>query len=161
MVAQILNADTRDIIRQAHMTLTPPRSETAVWPGYDFATETEAGQALLGMFSHAFLSSQKFETDQQIGSSVGRWVSYFLMQHKEQLGSNKYIWKVRVFKPDQGSLPFMLFYVSGPVWVPEGSDQEMQVYKDVIKHNVSNSNDQLKQMKGKHVLREHVVEVGV
>jgi hypothetical protein len=48
MVAMIMNTDTRDIIRQAHATLTPQRSETVVWPGYDFAMDTQAGQALLG-----------------------------------------------------------------------------------------------------------------
>jgi hypothetical protein len=36
------------------------------------------------------------------------------MAHKKQLGGNKFISKVRVFKPDQGSLPYMLFYVDGP-----------------------------------------------
>jgi hypothetical protein len=36
------------------------------------------------------------------------------MTHKNQLGGNKFISKVRVFKPDQGSFPYMLFYVDGP-----------------------------------------------
>lgn len=48
MVAMIVNEDTRGLIRQAHETLTPKRSETAVWPGFDFAMDTVAGQALLG-----------------------------------------------------------------------------------------------------------------
>lgn len=48
MVAMIMNEDTRSIIRQAHETLEPKRSETAVWPGYDFVMNTPAGQAILG-----------------------------------------------------------------------------------------------------------------
>lgn len=48
MVAMIMNEDTRSIIRQAHETLEPKRSEIAVWPGYDFAMNTPAGQAILG-----------------------------------------------------------------------------------------------------------------
>tara|TARA_R110002003_G_scaffold72_10_gene6771 strand:+ start:9600 stop:9962 length:363 start_codon:yes stop_codon:yes gene_type:complete len=48
MVANILNDDTKRIIRTAHETLTPKRSEVAVWPGFDFATDTPAGKALLG-----------------------------------------------------------------------------------------------------------------
>jgi hypothetical protein len=50
MVAMVMNEDTRNIIRQAHESLTPKRSETATWPGFDFATHTPAGQAILGMF---------------------------------------------------------------------------------------------------------------
>jgi hypothetical protein len=49
LVAMIMNADTRDIIRQAHETLSPKLSETAAWPGFDFGLDTPAGQALLGM----------------------------------------------------------------------------------------------------------------
>jgi hypothetical protein len=50
LVTIIMEQDTRDIIRQAHETLTPKRSETAVWPGFDFGMDTPAGQALLGTF---------------------------------------------------------------------------------------------------------------
>jgi hypothetical protein len=54
MVAMIMNQETRDLIRQAHETLEPKRSQTEVWPGYDFGMDTPAGQALLGAFLHAF-----------------------------------------------------------------------------------------------------------
>jgi hypothetical protein len=50
LVTIIMEQETRDIIRQAHETLTPKRSETAVWPGFDFGMDTPAGQALLGTF---------------------------------------------------------------------------------------------------------------
>jgi hypothetical protein len=48
LVAMVMNSDTRDIIRQAHESLEPKRSETAMWPGFDFAMDTPAGQAILG-----------------------------------------------------------------------------------------------------------------
>jgi hypothetical protein len=51
-----------------------------------------------------------------LGSPVGRWAGCFLMQHKRQLGGNKYISKVRVFKSEKlGSLPYLLFYVNTAV----------------------------------------------
>jgi hypothetical protein len=34
------------------------------------------------------------------------------LQHKEQLGGNRYIEKVRLFKPSGASLPYLLFYVA-------------------------------------------------
>ena len=36
------------------------------------------------------------------------------MQHKERLGGDKYISKVRVFKNDGLTMPYMLFYVQDP-----------------------------------------------
>ena len=51
MTAMIMNIETREVIREAHGTLEPKRSETAVWPGYDFPTTEKAGQALLGKSS--------------------------------------------------------------------------------------------------------------
>jgi hypothetical protein len=48
MVAMIMNEETRNLIRQAHKMLEPKRSETAVWPGFNFGMDTPAGQALLG-----------------------------------------------------------------------------------------------------------------
>jgi hypothetical protein len=50
MAANIFNDDTRELIRQAHETLTPKRSEVAVWPGFDFGIDTHADEALLGTF---------------------------------------------------------------------------------------------------------------
>ncbi|OAL48528.1 hypothetical protein IQ07DRAFT_655006 [Pyrenochaeta sp. DS3sAY3a] len=92
LVTQILNPTTREIIRQAYGTLSPPKSEHEEWPGIEFAMDSTGGQAILG-------------------SPVGRWAGYFLMQHKNQLGGNRFLSKVRVFKNDQGSLPYLVFYV--------------------------------------------------
>ncbi|KAF1849711.1 uncharacterized protein K460DRAFT_257900, partial [Cucurbitaria berberidis CBS 394.84] len=92
IVAQIMNTGTRDLIRAAYETLTPPQSETRVWPGIDFNMDTSGGQAILG-------------------SPVGRWAGYFLMQHKRQFGGNRFISKVRIFKPDGATLPYIIFYV--------------------------------------------------
>lgn len=61
-------------------------------------------------------------TNNASGSPVGRWAGYFLMQHKQQLGGNRFIYKVRVFKNEQsGSLSYFCFYVN-PNPAPEGSD---------------------------------------
>lgn len=55
MVSMIINDETRNIIHTAHGTLTPPRTEVAFWPGFDFAIDTPAGQAILGQFSSTAL----------------------------------------------------------------------------------------------------------
>jgi hypothetical protein len=92
------------------------------------------------------------------------------MQHKKQLGGNRIITKARVFKPDVGSLPYMLFYVDGPGLVASSSQQENGT-KDlrerlgrridrgrwsgrVEAHVVEQSKD------GKSILREHVIHLG-
>ncbi|KAF1944916.1 hypothetical protein EJ02DRAFT_419969, partial [Clathrospora elynae] len=74
MVAQIENKGTLVLTRQALDTLAPKQSELSVWPGSEFAMGTKPGQALLG-------------------SPVGRWVGYFLMQHMNQLGGTKFLSK--------------------------------------------------------------------
>jgi hypothetical protein len=80
---------------------------------------------------------------------VGRWAGYFLMQHKIQLGGNKFISKVRVFKPDVGSLPYMLFYADG---VAADSQTREGHFEG---HIAKRSRD------GKNILREHVFRVEV
>ncbi|KAF1915344.1 hypothetical protein BDU57DRAFT_518268 [Ampelomyces quisqualis] len=95
-VTMIINTETNRHIKQALKTLKSPKEEAEGWPGSEFEMATDAGKALLG-------------------SPVGRWAGYFLMQHKRQLGGSKYISKVRVFKSEKpGSLPYFLFYVEGP-----------------------------------------------
>ncbi|KAF1357235.1 hypothetical protein EJ07DRAFT_129930 [Lizonia empirigonia] len=88
----IVNEETQALIRRAHEMMTPPRSAPGMWPGTEFHMDSEQGLALLG-------------------SPLGRWGGYFLLQHKEQLGGNKVISKVRVFKNDAMTLPYMVFYV--------------------------------------------------
>jgi hypothetical protein len=168
MVAMIMNSDTRDIIRQAHASLMPQRSETAIWPGYDFPMDTQAGQALLGKLVK--ISSSKYLTELQLGSSVGRWAGYFLLQHKKQLGGNKFISKARVFKPDVGSLPYMLFYVDGPAPDPLPSPQAraalellptaIEVFREGRLWHGSVKTLVVKQSKdAKNILRKHIIHV--
>ncbi|KAJ4316919.1 Mitochondrial import inner membrane translocase subunit tim8 [Neodidymelliopsis sp. IMI 364377] len=96
-VNMVINTETSRHIKRALKSLTPPHEDPVDWPGHEFSMETDAGNALLG-------------------SPVGRWAGYFLMQHKRQLGGNKFISKVRVFKSEkEGSLPYLLFYVDGPI----------------------------------------------
>jgi hypothetical protein len=85
-----------DIKSPALQTRNPPKEDAEGWPGAEFGMDTGASKALLG-------------------SPVGIWAVYFLMQHKRQLGGNKFISKVRVFKSEKaGSLTYILFYVKGP-----------------------------------------------
>jgi hypothetical protein len=71
------------------------------------------------------------------------------MQHKIQLGGNRFISKVRVFKPDIGSLPYMLFYADGMAAGPQSGEErnEVRVFK--------RSDD------GKNILREYVLRLGI
>ncbi|KAH9876166.1 hypothetical protein J1614_004045 [Plenodomus biglobosus] len=102
IVTQIMNETTIELITSVYKTLDPPQSEHKVWPGIEFSMETEAGLAILG-------------------SPVGRWTGYFLMQHKTQLGGDRYIFKVRIFKNEEtGTLPYLCFYVN-PIPAPDGA----------------------------------------
>jgi hypothetical protein len=124
-VTMIINKETNQHVKHALSTLSPPKEEVEGWPGHEFSMESEAEKALLG-------------------SPVGRWVGYFLIQHKRQVGDNKYISKMRVFKSGkEGSWPYFLFYVEGAAKSANDGVQETRVVK--------RSDD------GKHVVREHVV----
>lgn len=61
------------------------------------------------------------------GLPNGAAAGFFLAQHKRQLGSHKIISKVRVFRPDGGDMPYLLFYVEDapPEGQVEGSNVEM------------------------------------
>jgi hypothetical protein len=88
------------------------------------------------------------------------------MAHKKQLGGNKFISKVRIFKPDQGSFPYMVFYVDGPA-PPDPSPtpharseaaEEMVVrHNESMKMSMVNTRIVKKSGDGKSVLREHVL----
>jgi len=82
MAAMVINKETNQYIRRILSELTPPEEETKTWPGHEFSMDSDAGKALLG-------------------SPMGRWAGYFLMQHKRQLGGNKFISKVRVFRSEK------------------------------------------------------------
>jgi hypothetical protein len=96
MNMMVINKETNQHIRRALSSLTPPLEEVLSWLGTEFSMDSEQGKALLG-------------------SPVGRWAGYFLLQHKRQLGGSKWIEKVRVFRSEkEGSWPYLLFYVAGP-----------------------------------------------
>ncbi|CAE7194196.1 hypothetical protein P3342_009594 [Pyrenophora teres f. teres] len=92
IVTQVINSDSREIFKSALRTLSPPQSEFKLWPGHEFLMDNDAGLAILG-------------------SPVGRWAGYFLLQHKDKLGGNRFISKVRVFLPSGASMPYLVFYV--------------------------------------------------
>jgi len=66
-------------------------------------------------------------TDSVQGSPVGRWAGYFLLQHKNKLGGNRFFSKVRVFLPPGASMPYLVFYV-------DPTPAEHAVVKDAVAH---------------------------
>jgi hypothetical protein len=143
-ITTIINTETNRHIRQALKTLTPPKTEAELWPGTEFDMNTDAGKALLG-------------------SPVGRWAGYFLMQHKRQLGGNKFISKVRLFKSEKpGSLAFFLFYVDGPRPEPSPKPSPGPSAKK-LGDGAQEINGKMKVVKrsanGKNIVREHVIRV--
>lgn len=134
-VATIINKETNQHVKRALGTLSPQKEEADGWPGHDFGMDTDAGKTLLG-------------------SPVGRWTRYFLMQHKRQLGGNKYISKVRVFMSEkEGSWPYFLFYVEGP----EATTKERRGNDRTIAHAGEGPKIVKKSKDGRHAVREHVV----
>jgi hypothetical protein len=88
------------------------------------------------------------------------------MQHKTQLGANKFISKVRVFKPDIGSLPYMLFYVETPAPVKPGFQvrmpRERAPHRDAEARNDTGKSHVLKQsIDGKNFVSEHIFRVNI
>ncbi|CAI9635688.1 unnamed protein product [Alternaria burnsii] len=136
-VTMIINKETNQHITRALGTLNPPKEDVEVWPGHDFDMETDAGKALLG-------------------SPVGRWAGYFLMQHKRQLGGSKWISKVRVFKSEkEGSWPYFLFYVDSPPAPGVMVDKSRVAGSYDRPRIVRRSED------GSHVVREHVMRTKI
>lgn len=135
LVTMIINTETNQHVKQALQNLDPPKNEANGWPGAEFDMDNDAGKALLG-------------------SPVGRWAGYFLMQHKRQLGGSKWISKVRVFKSEKaGSLPYLLFYVEGPVETKSkaGGENRSERRNDSVYEGVVGSSHD-----GKSVVREHM-----
>lgn len=137
-VTMVINKETNQHVKRALGTLSPPRDEPDGWPGHDFGLDTDAGKALLG-------------------SPVGRWAGYFLMQHKRQLGGSKYISNVRVFRSEkEGSWPYFLFYVEDPGMTPAGGNGGKNAGADGDQGpHVAMRSD------GKYVVREHIIWAGV
>ncbi|OAL51078.1 hypothetical protein IQ07DRAFT_586641 [Pyrenochaeta sp. DS3sAY3a] len=131
-VTLIINTETNKHVRRALASLEVPKEEIGYWPGTEFSMDTEAGKALLG-------------------SPVGRWGGYFLIQHKRQLGGDKYISKVRVFASAKyGDLPYLLFYVSSPaVALASGLDTESDQLEveEILKRKSVQRN----------IIREHIM----
>jgi len=86
---------------------------------------------------------------------VGRWAGYLLLQHKDQLGGNRYIEKVRLFKPPGASLPYLLFYVAKEPAVGQASLTEAEAQAEKGSLRVAG-----REMGGKNFLREHVIHMG-
>jgi hypothetical protein len=163
IVTQIVNPGSRDIYIKALNSLDPPQSEWKLWPGQDFGMDTVGGQAILGMFSNS--TQYSLAALNSPGSPVGRWVGYFILQHKEKLGGNRFIDKVKLWQPDGQSFPYLLFYVN-PTPAASGSaadpvPQELPldaVPIAVPKTQDMNSSRIVKRgTDGKHLVREHVM----
>ncbi|KAG9186415.1 hypothetical protein G6011_02971 [Alternaria panax] len=145
LVTQIMNAGSRELFRSALGGLDPPQSEVKVWPGHEFRLDTDGGRAILG-------------------SPVGRWAGYLLLQHKDELKGNRYIDKVRLFKPPGASLPYLLFYVAKdssvggeePLGVFVVKDEKKKVIEQRVSMAVAGRSRELKSL-----VREHKVFVRV
>ena len=78
------------------------------------------------------------------------------MQHKRQLGGNKWISKVRVFKSEKAdSWPYFLFYVDGARASRTGADK-MEVAGVYDRPRLVRRSED-----GKHIVREYVVRTRI
>jgi hypothetical protein len=80
------------------------------------------------------------------------------MQHKTQLGGNKFIPTVRVFKPDGNSLAWFVFYI-GPDPDPTSNAASEEVLIRRAKERLSVVHDThvtKRRDDGRNVVREHV-----
>ena len=75
------------------------------------------------------------------------------MQHKNQLGGNRFISKVRVFKPDDATLPGLVFYVD-PNPAPDGLVSR-NASNGSIRSDTGSSRMVRRSADGKSVMREH------
>lgn len=76
-----------------------------------------------------------------------------LLQHKDQLGGNRYIEKVRLFKPPGASLPYLLFYVAKDPWVGDVKP----VAARMVEKNDTSVLVRTRNEDTKNVVRQHVV----
>ena len=116
MSMMVINADTARIIdqvikmRNADLPFDQQIRGVQPWPGTTFDVDRVEGQALLGTWD-----SLRYSISLTLcpGSPNGIAAGFFLAQHKRQLGGNKVIDRVTVFRSEQyGSLPNLLFWVA-------------------------------------------------
>ncbi|KAH7091636.1 hypothetical protein FB567DRAFT_436058 [Paraphoma chrysanthemicola] len=134
----VINEDGQAIITKALGGFPEP------WPGKDFSPTTDAGKALLG-------------------SPNGIAAGFFLAQHKTQLGGNKYISKITVFRADAvGNLPNLLFWVSdGPCPEEEEAPEKPGKPSENTKvREIFEKRDAKRSPDGTHVVHEYVIRVG-
>jgi hypothetical protein len=98
MSMTVVNGETRKMMRLAHEYYTPPKDTQKPgkwcprWPGITWASDTEEYRAVLG-------------------SPNVNGAAYFLIQHKEALGGDKYISKITQFGSDGDGECYLLMYV--------------------------------------------------
>jgi hypothetical protein len=98
----IIDKETNQLIKRAIQTLNPPLEDPTGCSGLDLPMD----KALLR-------------------SPMGRWAGCFLMQHMRQLGGDKYIEKIRVFKSERaGCWLSLVFYAAGPDGTTTAGDGE-------------------------------------
>ncbi|KAF2852110.1 hypothetical protein T440DRAFT_393424 [Plenodomus tracheiphilus IPT5] len=96
MALGIVNDDTASVIIPRALEAAG-KTEVEKWPGTDFVVGEGGG-----------------EMQEAVEALIGMSFSYFLLQHKRQLGGAKSIWKVKVFKGDddfESEDPNLIFYV--------------------------------------------------
>ncbi|KAH7410130.1 hypothetical protein DE146DRAFT_775521 [Phaeosphaeria sp. MPI-PUGE-AT-0046c] len=143
MSLMIVNMETRDVIKQAVSQWKPPKGGLPLngappWPGLDFETLSEEGQALLGTVN---------------GLAVG----YFLAQHKSQLGL-KHVSKITVFIDDlkpPGSLN-MLFWVENVPPPQKKADVDPMDTGLSSTADISESRVLKRSKDGRSIIREHI-----
>ncbi|KAF2125169.1 hypothetical protein P153DRAFT_300869 [Dothidotthia symphoricarpi CBS 119687] len=134
----ITNEVTLELIDEALRTypLAPGESrplEVEKWPGTTFPVRFDAALALLG-------------------SPNGVAAGYFLAQHKAQLGGNKFIERVTVFRPDRGLMPYLLFWVEDAPAGPGEAVVDEKMGRDGVEPRIVK-----RSVDGKNVEREHVL----
>jgi hypothetical protein len=119
MSLSIINKETQAIIDRVleTYTLTPDQQrETNVqaWPRTTTKLDgDEEGMTFLGTVSRFFLKHSVDEADMWTGSPNGQDAGFLLAQHKDQLGGNKVISEITIFRADDvGMLPNLLSWVA-------------------------------------------------
>ncbi|KAL1601929.1 Mitochondrial import inner membrane translocase subunit tim8 [Nothophoma quercina] len=140
----IINKITQQLISEALKTYKVAAGQSRVsslprWPGLTFDLESAEGKAMLG-------------------SPNGIAVGYFLAQHKNQLGGNKYVTKAQVWADQLGSTPSIIFYVANaPAQPPEEPDEDIWNTRRSLDGTQGLGNAVKRSADGKNVIREHII----